>query len=303
MSTRLVQRSVVVALRGGLGNQLFQYASGYGVANRLGAELFFHSEHVREHEHWLPELLGLEYREASRSQLLQLGVLEHSARLSERAAAFALRRGVAAARRLRGLTPAIAVFETPEGTTAGVYEDVYSIDLPTYLVAFLHSEQYFAHVAADVVRHLRFPTLSLPRPEPSRPVVALSFRRGDYVRLGWQLPMSYYERALPLMLRKVPDVSFLVFGDDPMFVRLVTDWVARHGPATNVYDLADGPLEQMALAAQCDHALIANSTYAWWGAWLGDQRSDERRIVIAPQILRDWDVDILPDRWIVVASD
>jgi len=59
----------------------------------------------------------------------------------------------------------------------------------------------------------------------------------------------------------------------------------------------------MALAAQCDHALIANSTYAWWCAWLGDQRSDERRTVIAPQMLRDWDVDILPDRWIVVASD
>jgi hypothetical protein len=298
-----VQRSIVVALRGGLGNQLFQYASGFGVAHRLGAELFFDSERVREPEHWLPELLGVEYREASRSQLLQLGVMEHSARLTQRAAAFALRRGVAAARRLRGLTPAVAVFETPDGTPHGIYEDVYAIDLPTYLLAFLHSEQYFAHVSVDVVRNLRFPTLSLPRPEPSRPVVALSFRRGDYVRLGWDLPLSYYERALARMLREVPDASFLVFGDDPLFVHLVTDWVTRYGPATNAYDLADGPLEQMALAAQCDHALIANSTFAWWGAWLGDQRSDERRTVIAPQMLRDWDVDILPDRWIVVASD
>jgi len=79
--------------------------------------------------------------------------------------------------------------------------------------------------------------------------------------------------------------------------------VARvHGPRAS-RDVARACTEQMALAAQCDHALIANSTYAWWCAWLGDQRSDERRTVIAPQMLRDWDVDILPDRWIVVASD
>ncbi|HEX9506340.1 MAG TPA: hypothetical protein VGA62_10085 [Acidimicrobiia bacterium] len=38
--------------------------------------------------------------------------------------------------------------------------------------------------------------------------------------------------------QKVPDATFLVFGDDPEFVRLATGWVSSFGPATNAYDLS-----------------------------------------------------------------
>ena len=52
----------------------------------------------------------------------------------------------------------------------------------------------------------------------------------------------------------------------------------------------------------CDHAIIPNSTFGWWGAWLGDEKPD--RIVIAPE---KWFAvglnysDVIPDRWLKLA--
>ena len=171
--------------------------------------------------------------------------------------------------------------------TARYDEEILSMDLPTQLLGWFQTDRYFSHVADEVVQRLRLPPVTLPRPAKSPPIVALSFRRGDYVRLGWQLPFSYYEKALALMTSEVPDATFLVFGDDPEFVRLATDWVSRFGPATNAYDFSDGALEQLALASECDHAVIANSSFAWWGAWLGDRRAGGGpRLVIAPEDYR-----------------
>jgi hypothetical protein len=52
----------------------------------------------------------------------------------------------------------------------------------------------------------------------------------------------------------------------------------------------------MKLMSACDHHIIANSTFSWWGAWL-NPKSD--KIVIAP---REWMAGapssrIIPDNW------
>jgi hypothetical protein len=299
-----VKRFVVMVLEGGLGNQLFQFASGYGIATSVDAELFFDDTNLFDAEHWLPGLLGPHYRSASREQLLRLGVLYGPDRWRDKVARFGLRHAIDAGRRMRHLT---ARTMTPGDRTedAGRYDErILSIDPPTQLVGYFQSDRYFSHVANQVVQQLRLPRVTLPPPMRSQPVVALHFRRGDFVRFGWQLPFSYYEHALALMGSEVPDATFLVFGDDPEFVRLATDWVARFGPANNAYDFADGALEQLVLASECDHAVIANSSFAWWGAWLGDRRAAGRpRHVIAPEdYRRKFGLDILPSNWVAVAS-
>jgi hypothetical protein len=52
----------------------------------------------------------------------------------------------------------------------------------------------------------------------------------------------------------------------------------------------------------CPHAVIANSSFSWWGAWLGD---GTQRIVIAPATwlkgLPAFD-DIVPNRWFRLPS-
>jgi hypothetical protein len=298
-----VKRYVVMGLRGGLGNQLFQFASGYGIARHLGATLLFDDTLLPDSERWLPGLVGPIYRQASRKQLLRVGVWHATKSVRDHAIRAALVRVVDRSRHARGMTPRSLPFYDSPGS-AGRYEPtVLSMDLPTELLGWFQTERYFADVAHEVVEHLRLPDVQL-HPPTSRPVVALSFRRGDYVRMGWELPFSYYERALELVMEKVPDATFLVFGDDREFVRMATEWVTRYGPATNAYDFSDGALDQLVLASRCDHAVIANSSYAWWGAWLGDQRAESAsRLVLAPVEYRErFGPDILPDRWIAVPS-
>jgi hypothetical protein len=298
-----VQRSIVVALRGGLGNQLFQYASGLGIATRLGADLRLTSSEVDQREHWLPQILGPHHREASRLELLRVGVADRGPRTIDKLVRESVRISVGAARRLRGRTP---VERGQDGPDIGCYDpSLFTVDLPVFLRGWYQTERYFEAIAEDLHARLRLPAVDFPAGlEARRPLVAVSFRRGDYVRYGWQLPLSYYERALTRMVDAVPDAHFLVFGDDAEFVHLVTDRVARHGPATDAYDVHDGVLEHLALAAACDHAVLANSSFAWWGAWLAERRPGRRPgLVLAPTAYPErFGAGVVPDRWELVPT-
>jgi glycosyl transferase family 11 len=297
-------RYVVVALRGGLGNQLFQYASGLGLATVLRADLRFDSAELWAGEEWLPRIVGERYQEADARELARLGITRGGSTLRDRAVRRAVRQGVETERRLRGMTPPIVPAGDDSDDPGRYREELSSIDLPAYVRGYLQSERYFAGVTPELVDQLRLPAPPVRARVDARPLVAVSFRRGDYVRLGWALPFGYYEHALEALAREVADPRFVVFGDDPLFLRLAIDWVSRFGPATNAYDLAGDELSHLALYQQCDHCVIANSSFAWWGAWLGDQehRSSDR-IVIAPREYHRFGPDIVPDRWRLIPGD
>ena len=61
------------------------------------------------------------------------------------------------------------------------------------------------------------------------------------------------------------------------------------------------PNEDIFLMSLCDHNIIANSSFSWWGAWLAEH---DAKIVIAPgykkiDIITSWGFDgLLPDEWI-----
>jgi hypothetical protein len=256
-------------------------------------------------------VLGAAYRPATPAQLRRVGILHGGSRVHQRVARNLLRDGTAAVRRVRHRSPVSLPVDDRPVDPARYDERLFSADLPLRLHGWFQCERYFAHVADRVERALQLPEVELTRPASGAPVVALSFRRGDYVRYKWALAWDYYEAALSAMQAAVPDATYLVFGDDREFVRLVVDRVARFGPATDAYDVATGELEQLALARACDHAVIANSTFAWWGAWLGDRRArrgagegaSPARVVLAPQAWVDAvGPDVLPDRWTVVGG-
>lgn len=107
-----------------------------------------------------------------------------------------------------------------------------------------------------------------------RPIVAIHVRRGDYVTNPegtiTALPPHYYEVALEGM-----EGSRVVFSDD-------IPWCQENVPADLYYEGIPRPKEQaddymtapildwvdLFLQAKCDHHVISNSTYSWWGAWL-----------------------------------
>lgn len=103
---------------------------------------------------------------------------------------------------------------------------------------------------------------------------------------------EYYTAAIEHIRGWHPDAKFFVFSDDP-------EWCRASFPDFTVVDHNAGtPHEDMFLMSLCRHGIIANSSFSWWGAWLGGNPPE--RIVIAPKKWFSANLDtrdLIPDGW------
>jgi hypothetical protein len=108
------------------------------------------------------------------------------------------------------------------------------------------------------------------------PLVSLHVRRGDYVAVAsLNLELSYYTKALNVLFEKFDYAYFklLVFSDD-------IQWCKQNIQGENiVYVENNSNYVDMCMMSMCDHNIIANSSFSWWGAYL-NQSTD--KIVICP---------------------
>jgi hypothetical protein len=270
---------LVVALRGRLGNNLWQFASGLGIAKALGARLCFDGHLVPEPVRLLPVLIPGSYEEATPAELRHVGVA--SFRPGPRAGLerWMLRSAHEYRRRLVHKSPAQTIFHGND-----MYrEELFKLDLPAYIAGNFQDERYFDAVTDEVAAAIHWPAGAADLPDDLGTTVAVSFRRGDYNLFAAALPLSYYDRAMRTIADAVGTPTFVLFGDDSAFVDLFAERAERLGySVTSALPLGPDPITQLRLQSQCDHAIVANSTFAWWGAWLGDRRSGSGRIVIAP---------------------
>lgn len=132
--------------------------------------------------------------------------------------------------------------------------------------------------------------------------VAVHIRRGDYatVRLGYNglCNTQYYEKGLEIIAQKFPNIKVFVFSDDIEWAKdnlkfkYETVFVSRPGFHS---------AEELYLMSLCRHQIIANSTFSWWSAWLN---KNPEKIVVAPsRWLMAADIstsDLLPENWIKI---
>lgn len=305
---------LIMELDGRLGNQLFIFAVGYALAKHLGAELAFSSLKILPTDLLLPQVIGPLYREASPQELLRVGKYPYKASIWQDL----LQRGnlklVNLIRQFQKRKP--AVFSVDHTLAYDYNDDVLKLDLPVYLSGFFQHEQYFsnysAEISAAVFSHLEQTSQALLMPTSIKhPVVAVSFRRGDYNSMGWALPFSYYERALTYLEKHASIGTLLLFGDDWDFLSLVNEKWSRSYAVFNALSLGSDAISQLSLMSECEHCVVANSSFSWWGAWFGDQRyQNQNRIVISPE---DWvnggivpinnSDKLIPSRWIKISRE
>lgn len=119
----------------------------------------------------------------------------------------------------------------------------------------------------------------------SRPTVSIHFRLGDYVLNQCYHPVlswDYYKRAIDHILATVPDAKdslFLVFYEksDRAHVANTVARLSDNLPDTVEFRMMepDEDWKQLLMIGKCDHHIIANSTFSWWGACLSRNRIDE----------------------------
>lgn len=178
-----------------------------------------------------------------------------------------------------------------------------------HLEGYWQSEGYFQDVEDIIRSDLRFqaPTdaqnLEMAARIRESLAVAVHLRFFDEPQVVGinNAPSDYYQRAVAAMERRVPNAHYYLFSDRPEAARNripVPDaritTVAHNRGDENAY--AD-----LWLMTQCQHFIIANSTFSWWGAWLAAHTDKQ---VIAPGFeMREgkmwWGFDgLLPEHWI-----
>jgi glycosyl transferase family 11 len=190
--------------------------------------------------------------------------------------------------------------------------DVYTAPKDTTFIGYWQTEKF---IDTDLIRDLTLRQMpseaSLRVSDEIRAVdnsVFIHVRRGDYVKekhtseFHGNLGIDYYGSAIGL-IRESMSPNFFIFSDDPNWCRTAFPEfrVVDHNRLGNGHAPGDEH-EDLWLMSLCRHAIIANSAFSWWGAWMGDQRRG--RMVIAPkQWFRDpsaQSADIVPDRWIKI---
>ena len=299
------EKFIIAELRGRLGNQLFIFAASYSLAQKLGAELYFNSRRIRRTEdNLLPLVIGSLYKEANLKILRQVGHNPHNpnAQIWIRLWYKIRRTIIAFIRRNTGLKPAI--FE--EISSMHYDSSVTKLDLSVYLKGFFQNKLYFEDYQNQIFDILS-KKLQITRMDSNMkgPVISVSFRRGDYNSLDIALPLEYYENALIYMEKHITIGTLMLFGDDWDFVQLLVEKWRNNYSVVNGLTLGSDPIAQLRHMAKGDHVIISNSSFAWWGAWLGDRnRPDQHRIVIAPKgWIKGENSQMIPERWIQISTE
>lgn len=291
---------IIVRLDGGLGNQMFQYAIGRAVALRHGTTLRFDLQAVAadtKRAYGLP-VWRIAGDPASRLDVLRMRALNKVS---------------------RSLRPSAPYYRHPV-----IFERDFSFDRnlleakrDCWLFGYWQSEKYFDAVAGQVRADFTPASeLSITSRAVEREILAsgnssvfLHIRRGDYasdphtLQTHGSCSVGYYLRAADLIAQQVPDPRFFAFSDEPEWVRdnlrlPYRTTIVGHNKQSDAFHVGSEH-EDLWLMSRCRHAVLANSSFSWWGAWLNSERE---RIVIAPRrwfgTLEHDTHDLIPAGWI-----
>jgi len=110
--------------------------------------------------------------------------------------------------------------------------------------------------------------------------VAVHVRRKDYLNLPiFQVcDQAYYQQSMRQLRERLPAARFFIFSDDPAWCR--AEFRDADQEVVDSGIAAANPLHELYLMSLASHHIIANSSYSWWAAWLGE-KPDQR--VMMPQ--------------------
>ena len=282
---------IYVSLMGGLGNQLFQYATGMAQALRLGTDLKVYFEDHYEYAD----------RKYALYPYLNDDLLVESKNVSDLLPAKGIKRKL---RSFLGLEMEKNVFR--ERTHYAYDDSIDAINDNTLLIGFWQSYRYFEGIEVVLKRQILIKDetpiyqLALDYLQKLERTVSIHVRRRDYLvsNSGFQsLPLDYYRKADEYLTGRISNYTPVVFSDDYCWARENLSFL-KHPIFAEELRLLD--FEELSLMSHCSHHVIANSSFSWWGAWL-DIKAD--KIIIAPSAWHsavNSESDLIPNTWIKI---
>jgi len=296
---------VIVKLKGGLGNQMFQYAFARSIAVSNNHSLI------------LDTITGFEsdpYKRQYRLNYFNINEKIASEKDLQRVRLFRQNNVFGKALRLVDrLMPLSKRFYIEDNSKNMNNKLVIRGDI--YLDGYWQSYKYFSPIC-NLLREefsLKSNYIKINNTIRSKiyneESVAIHFRKKDSYCVGENvgipvnniyknIDLDYYLKAIKLMNSRIFKPRYFVFTDDEK-------WVKENFLIEDSFEVVSGfeDYEDMLFMSLCKHQIIANSTFSWWGAWLNHSKN---KIVISP---KEWFntsppninlEDLLPEEWIKI---
>lgn len=288
----------IVRFKGGLGNQMFQYAFLKSLESRnreVIASLGFYSEH--------PELMQYELDKVFPNIVLKTE--ENDIFIEEYSKWYLIKNDKILLKKFIEDIPNRFFWAEKIEENGNYQEKVYDTTNCVF-AGYWQSYKYFNHIREKLLLDFKFQAgenrlIKLKKViAANNNFVSVHVRCGDYFQAdkiyGNICTIEYYKTALREIQKYVKKPVFVFFSDD-------IDWVKKHMIIDGAIYVEKSMFEDyklwydMSLMSVCSYNIIANSSFGWWGAWLNQR---EGRKVIAP---RKWINgyefnDICPKEWI-----
>lgn len=146
------------------------------------------------------------------------------------------------------------------------------------LSGYFQSPKYFDMYRDTIINTLIYPTkVYIPI---NTICIAVHIRRSDYIGLENFHPMpslQYYQRGISEIQYKIgTNTKIVVFSDD-------IPWCKNQSLFNNtdvIFMEGTTELEDLYNMSLCNHFVIANSSFSWWGSYLS---KNVNKIIIAPK--------------------
>lgn len=256
-------------LTGGLGNQMFEYATAKALALKLNKELNL-------------DLYALQKKTKGIKRDFELDIFDIDLKISSSWKT----------KLLVKLFPFVEQNRTFFGKTFNYFRDYSAIVyLPKFqelegnviLHGHFQNEKYFKQYETIIRKEFTFKhplkeqNLQIAQQMEKSNSVAIHIRRGDYVTdSNFALcTKEYYQEAMDSIRKEVENPVFFIFSQD-------FDWINENltfdKEEVHFIDWNKGKDSyiDMQLMSLCKHNIIANSSFSWWAAWLN--KNPEKRI-------------------------
>lgn len=245
------KNKLIVALQGGLGNQLFQYYTCLNLALKNGRDLMI-SKYLLEKDC----IRNFKLEDIQNINLIQNPLLNY----------FYVKTALRIEEKNDFKYDTLKIPKRRNVLLEGYWQnEMYLKDIRDLILGQLN------HVEK------KHKTPQLPYKDKQK--IAVHVRRGDYLNPinlkhhGVQT-LDYYNRSISFLRTRLKNPQFIFFSDDILW--------CRNNFKSDDYSFSEGSDDWIDLFSMknCDHYIIANSSFSWWAAWLNNSTN---KIVVAPK--------------------
>jgi len=283
--------TIRIKLTGGLGNQMFQFATGFAIAKKNNVRLSLDLNYINRRQLFNGFELEKVFNIYSKVSFLNKALSFQSINFKEI---------------LNKIDVTFYNFKEPHFHYTS---KILNIPKHSFLDGYWQSELYFKDYSKEIKKIFNFSDkLDEQNELISNDInqsnsISIHIRRGDFLLKRndnhYMNLKEYYLKAINESSKFFKNPKYFIFTDDPSWV--TDNFVLDHSYFIVAVNQGTKSFYDMHLMSLCKSNIIANSSFSWWGAWLNSKKD---KIIYAPKNwFKDKSIstdDLIPNSWNII---